>query len=117
MPKKIDTGKLSNMIKSKRDAKGLREVSKEIGVSAPTLSRIEQGKIPDVQTFMRICEWLGVSADEFATGSASRVSSKKTIVAHLRADKELDSDTVNMLVKMIDLAYLKKIDKSERRKK
>jgi transcriptional regulator with XRE-family HTH domain len=118
MIKKIDTGKLSTMIRSKRGDKGLREVSKEIGVSAPTLSRIEQGKVPDVQTFMRICEWLDVSADEFSHQKRTEViSNRKAIVAHLRADKELDPDTVNMLVKMIDLAYLKKVDKGERRKK
>jgi transcriptional regulator with XRE-family HTH domain len=70
MSKKIDTVKLSNMIKAKRGDKGLRDVSKKIGISAPTLSRIEQGKVPDVETFIRLCEWLGVSADNFTKSAA-----------------------------------------------
>lgn len=109
MPKKIDTVKLSNMIKTKRGDKGLRDVSKEIGVSAPTLSRIEQGKVPDVETFIRLCEWLEVSADNFTKSYGIKANTgKMALVAHLRAEKELEPETVNMLLKMIDLAYQRK---------
>jgi len=112
---KIDTGKLSSMIKSKRGNKGMRDVSKEIGVSAPTLSRIEQGKVPDVDTFIKLCEWLGVTADTFTKSGSKSIKSikpgKAALVAHLRAEKELEPDTVNLLLKMIDFAYTKKPDK------
>lgn len=110
MSKKIDTLKLSSMIKAKRGDKGLRDVSKEIGISAPTISRIEQGKVPDVETFIRLCEWLGVSADTFTRTTAGHreQSGKMALVANLRADKELEPETVDMLLKMIDLAYQKK---------
>jgi len=115
MSKKIDTGKLSSMIKSKRGNKGMRDVSKEIGVSAPTLSRIEQGKVPDVDTFIKLCEWLEVAADSFTKSGSKSIKSikpgKSALVAHLRAEKELEPDTVNMLLKMIDFAYSKKPDK------
>jgi transcriptional regulator with XRE-family HTH domain len=108
MSKKIDTVKLSNMIKAKRGDKGLREVSKAIGLSAPTLSRIEQGKVPDVETFMRLCEWLEVPADTFSKSSETAHSGKKALIGHLRADKELEPDTVDLLIRMIDLAYSRK---------
>lgn len=111
MSKKIDTGKLSNMIKTKRGDKGLREVSKEIGVSAPTLSRIEQGKVPDVETFIKLCEWLEVSADTFTKSSVATATGKMALIGHLRADKELEPDTVDLLLKMIDLAYSRKKSK------
>src|SRR5438552_13334027 len=62
----IDFQKFSAMLKTKRGGRGLRVVADEIsGVSASTLSRIEQGNIPDLETFMRICKWLGVSAEDF----------------------------------------------------
>jgi transcriptional regulator with XRE-family HTH domain len=96
------------MLKDKRADKGLRTVAKEIGnVSAATLSRVEQGKIPDVDTFIRICKWLNVPSDTFIIGDSKKknLSGKDQIVAHLRADRELSKDTVNMLIKMIDLAY------------
>jgi len=95
----LDTSKLADMLKSKRGNKGLRAVAAEIGsVSAPTLSRIEQGKVPDVDTFVSICKWLKVSTEFFIIGQSNSES-------HLRADKELNKDTVDMLVKMIDMAY------------
>ena len=107
----LDTAKLSEVLRSKRGNKGLRAVAAEIGnVSAPTLSRIEQGKIPDVETFIKICNWLEVPTDFFIinTNLEERISSKEHVVAHLRADRELSQDTIEMLVKMIDLAYASK---------
>jgi transcriptional regulator with XRE-family HTH domain len=103
----LDTSKLADMLKSKRGNKGLRAIATEIGtVSAPTLSRIEQGKVPDVDTFVSICKWLKVSTDFFIIGqSDNETSNQERVVAHLRADKELNKDTVDMLVKMIDMAY------------
>jgi len=99
---------LTKMIRSKRSKKGLREAAKEIGnISAATLSRIEQGKIPDVDTFIKICKWLGVSTDTFIIEKVSKKTqtNHEFIVAHLRAEKELPSDTVSMLIKMIEMAY------------
>jgi transcriptional regulator with XRE-family HTH domain len=108
MQTNLNTELLAGMLKDKRADKGLRTVAKEIGnISAATLSRVEQGKIPDVDTFIQICKWLNVSSDTFIIGDSKEkhLSGKSQIVAHLRADKELSKDTVNMLIKMIDLAY------------
>lgn len=108
MQSTLNTELLAGMLKSKRADKGLRAIANEIGhVSAATLSRIEQGKIPDVDTFIRICKWLNVSTDIFIEGDPNRkaVSTKEQVVAHLRAERELSKDTVNMLIKMIDMAY------------
>lgn len=102
---------LSGMIKEKRGSRGLREVSKEIGnVSPSTLSRIENGKVPDVDTFIKICKWLKKSTETFVINHTieQKASSKEQIVAHLRAEKELEPKTVKMLVQMIELAYNQK---------
>lgn len=97
------------MLKEKRNNKGLRAIADEIGnVSFATLSRIEQGKIPDIDTFLRICKWLNVSTETFIIDNPELkevVSTKDRVLAHLRADKTLSKDTANMLIKMIDLAY------------
>lgn len=108
MQSTLNTELLAGMLKNKRAHKGLRAIAQEIGnVSAATLSRIEQGKIPDVDTFIRICRWLNVSTDTFIEGNKKGevVSTKDQVVAHLRAERELSRDTVNMLIKMIDMAY------------
>ncbi len=111
MQSTLNTILLAGMLKSKRSNKGLRTVAQEIGgVSAATLSRIEQGKIPDVETFIKICKWMEVSTETFIEGQRNidSPSNKQQVVAHLRADRELDKETVNMLITMIDLAYKNK---------
>jgi transcriptional regulator with XRE-family HTH domain len=109
MESTLNTELLASMLKSRRAAKGLRTVAEEIGgLSFATLSRIEQGKVPDVDTFIRICKWLDVSTDTFIVGGSKEMkdlSLKEQAVAHLRADRELSKETVNMLVKLIDMAY------------
>lgn len=67
-PSQVNLAKLSATLRTKRGDKGLRAVAEEIGgVSASTLSRIEQGNVPDLDTFMKICRWLGVPPDEFGS--------------------------------------------------
>lgn len=103
----LNTELLAGMLKERRADKGLRTVAKEIGdISFATLSRIEKGKVPDVDTFIKLCNWLSVPADTFIKSvSAKAVSNQETIVAHLRAERELDKSTVNMLINVIDMAY------------
>lgn len=107
----LNSNLLAGMIKEKRGRKGLREISIEIGgVSPATLSRVEQGKIPDVDTFIKLCKWLEAPTDAFIIDhtSVELKSNKDHIVAHLRAEKELEPSTVQMLLKMIDIAYATK---------
>ncbi|MEQ8553082.1 MAG: helix-turn-helix transcriptional regulator [Cyclobacteriaceae bacterium] len=94
---------LSDMLKTRRGNQTLRETASEIGqISAATLSRIEQGKVPDVDTFMKLCDWLNVSADAFMIKESKQQALK--VNAHLRAEKELPPMTVNSLIKLINLA-------------
>ena len=98
------------MVKSKRADRGLRAAAHEIGdVSASTLSRIEQGSIPDVNTFLLLCNWLGVPTDTFIINETSQEGVAQTeaekIVAHLRADRVLPKSTAQALIEMIQLAY------------
>lgn len=111
MSRAINTQKLAEMVKSKRNRKGLRETATEIGdISASTLSRIEQGKLPDVETYIKLCDWLEVSPDQFKySQNKSSVKTEKEIIAHLRADKNLKTETANSLINMIELAY--KVDR------
>ena len=54
----------SQMAEEKRRI-GTREFAKQIGVSASTLSRIENGKIPDLETFFKLCFWMKKSSNQF----------------------------------------------------
>lgn len=107
MSSTLNAEKLAEMIKNKRGGRGLRAAATEIGgVSASTLSRIEQGSLPDIDTFIKICNWLNVPTDYFTRSEEhENASYQKEVVAHLRADKFLDPTTAESLIQMITLAY------------
>lgn len=111
MQSTLNTELLASMIKSRRGKKGLRDTATEIGdISAATLSRVEQGNLPDVETFIRLCKWLKVSADTFVSGKKNTivdVSEKDKLVYQLRSSRELDTDTINAMVAMVDMAFTK----------
>jgi transcriptional regulator with XRE-family HTH domain len=50
-----------------RAARKLRwqDVAAEAGVSASSLSRIKQGKVPDVETLAKLIHWAGVDFNKF----------------------------------------------------
>lgn len=62
---------LGLMLLHERDGMPLRACAKEIGVSAATLSRVENGMSCDLRSFARICGWLGADPAIFL-GLASR---------------------------------------------
>ena len=111
MKSTLNSELLASMIKTKRGKKGLRDTADEMGnVSAATLSRVEQGKLPDVETFIKICKWLDVATDAFIVGektSISKLSEKDKIVYELRASRELDQDTIDTMVSMVNIAFTK----------
>lgn len=110
-PSEINTDKLAVLMKERRGERGLREVAREIGdVSAPTLSRIEQGRLPDLETFIRLCRWLGMSPESFLNEQPDKslesqeTSTSEKVEILLRAERTLQQDTINAIVKMVNLA-------------
>jgi len=59
----INTEQLKDDVFTHRKHKNISmEVAcKEIGISKPTYSRIENGKTPEASTLLLICEWMGVN--------------------------------------------------------
>ena len=100
---KVTLQNLGTIVREKRGTRGLREVSAEVGTSAPTLSRIESGKMPDLHTFGKLCRWLGV--DPASLLGVSRVVSEPistdVAAAHLKARKEIDPATAKALAHAI----------------
>ncbi len=74
------------------------------------VAETREGHLPDVETFIRLCNWLGISTDTFITGEkieAADISEKEKIVFQLRSSRELDTDTINAMVHMVDMAFTK----------
>ena len=87
-----------------------RDVAKEAGVSPSTLTRMAQGKRPDVDGFAALVAWLGLSADHFLRLAKSGVAKKSAdpmamISTYLRASKELDKKSVEALEDIIQAAW------------
>ena len=102
----MDTNKLRNLgtiVRKKRGNQGLRAAAVEIGTSAPTLSRIEGGKMPDLQTFIKLCRWLEIDPATLLGIGATKLtqSQPSTTFAHLRAVREIDMRTVSALARAI----------------
>jgi transcriptional regulator with XRE-family HTH domain len=112
MPHEIDTAKLAAAIRDRRKerALGVRAASSEIGgVSSSTLSRVEKGNLPDLDTYLRLCRWLGRPATYFAVNPGEEVDQgvrlPDDVIVQLRADRTLDERTRDALVTMIRTAY------------
>lgn len=101
MAKKITLESLGPTLKERRGGRGLREVAKEIGTSPATLSRIESGKQPDLETFSKLCRWLGVDGGEVLGCAESKEQQPTTLTAHFRAEKIMKPDTANHLGALI----------------
>ena len=96
---KITLQNLGTITRESRGAKGLRETAREIGTSPATLSRIEGGKLPDISTFVKLCQWLKINPSELM--GLDNPSAPRTATAHLRAQKEIHPDTARALANVI----------------
>jgi len=103
MPR-LSLSNLGAMVKRRRGARKLRETAAEIGISAPTLLRVESGRLPDLDTFGKICSWLEVDPGDFLgrpSHQAAESSSETTISAHFKADKLPEPETLKALARML----------------
>jgi transcriptional regulator with XRE-family HTH domain len=92
-----------------RQAKQLtwKSVAEQAEVSASTLTRIAQGKRPDVDTLAALCKWSGLSADDFMRthDDVAKPEPLGQIMALLRADKNIAPEGAAAIEVMIKAAY------------
>src|SRR5437588_11336812 len=87
---------LGAAVREKRGKRKLRETAKEIGIGPATLMRVEGGRIPDVETFGKICKWLKKDPATFLGIESSKSREAITLAeneffssisAHFRGDQ------------------------------
>jgi len=98
MPLTIDD--FGRLIATKRDGRGVRAAAVDVGVSSATLSRVENGHMPDLMTFAKICRWLERDPREFL-GFETPEPSVPQAVAHFRKKKTVSVDTAQALGELI----------------
>jgi transcriptional regulator with XRE-family HTH domain len=79
----------------------VRAVAKEIGISHGTLSRVERGYMPDLETFSKICKWLDIDAGEVLGCKSPQEPTAPNVSVHFRKDQALPPKTAQALANMI----------------
>jgi transcriptional regulator with XRE-family HTH domain len=116
----VNTVELGRSIRRKREELGmsLRDVADKTGVSASTLSRIENGTgKPDADNIARLTGWLNVPVERIMSGRDQDEGAERAVVyfpqestpeiveAHLRADRNLSPETAKALSELFRVAY------------
>lgn len=99
---------LGILVRDRRGAAKMRETAAAIGIAPATLLRVEGGRIPDVVTFGKLCNWLGTDPKDFLSSDEStkkaEARQRLEVSAHLKADQTPKRETINALAEMILLA-------------
>ena len=115
----VEIERLAALVRTKRGKKGLRQVAAEIeGVSPSTLSRVENGKTPDMDTFLKLCDWLEIAPNVLIKStqeaeSPPKLSELGMIEMQLRASKELDPTMAKALADMVKAAAESATDRND----
>lgn len=87
-----------------------KQVAEESGVSASTLTRMAQGKRPDVDSLAALVRWSGLSADAYVGGTpeiAYTAEPLTQITTLLQADPSLPDAGRDAMIDMITAAYVR----------
>lgn len=91
---------LAKRIQARRVGKGIREAASEVGVSPATLSRVENGKVPDLETFSRVCQWLGEDPSIYLGIVQPSIAAPRALV-HFKKGAAIEQDSAKALSQMI----------------
>jgi transcriptional regulator with XRE-family HTH domain len=89
-----------------RNEKGvaIRQAAQEIGTSPTTLTRIEKGNIPDIETFKKICNWMDADPGAVLNSNSSSNIKTPTVAVHFRKPQTLKPEIASALANMLILA-------------
>lgn len=112
-----DVIELAQRVRAKRRSLGvtIREAAADAGVSAPTLSRVERGHLPERENLLRLARWADIRIDpllhdkglreEGASVHGPNATTVEAVELHLRADDNLSREDAEALSEMFRLAY------------
>lgn len=83
---------------------GIRQAAKEISISPTTLSRIENGNIPDIQTFKKICGWIGADPGSVLNSNSVNNTQIPQVAVHFRKSQTMTPEVAAALADMLILA-------------
>lgn len=114
----INTRELGDKLKRRRQDLGwsLRQLADAVGISASTLSRIENGTgKPDADNIARLTAWLNIPFERIMSTNSNDTTpvvyypdepTPDIVEAHLRADPNLSPETAAALAELFRVAYI-----------
>jgi transcriptional regulator with XRE-family HTH domain len=87
-----------------------KQVAGESGVSASTLTRMAQGKRPDVDGLAALVAWSGLDADDYVRSEDDHRPAPEPLAmisTYLRSDRNLSHEAATALDEMIKATYQK----------
>jgi transcriptional regulator with XRE-family HTH domain len=101
----IRIDRLAQRIKEKRGGTGVRATAAEVGISPATLSRVENGKIPDLETFSRICKWLNEDPSIYLGLEPATEANTPSVLVHFKKGTAIRKDSAKALGELILAAH------------
>ena len=91
---------LGTLVLDKRGKIGIRATAANVGVSPATLSRVENGHLPDLENFQKICRWLNVDPS-ILLGFDAEANDRPVAAVHFRKKQTMALETASALADMI----------------
>jgi transcriptional regulator with XRE-family HTH domain len=85
-----------------------KQVAREAGISASTLTRMAQGKRPDVDSLAALVSWSGLRSDDYmvrAEGAPDAPDPITQVVVYLRADAQLSPQAAHAIEQVLRATY------------
>jgi len=85
-----------------------KQIALESGVSASTLTRMAQGKRPDVDGLAALVSWSGLNADDFVRNEERKPTEAgplAMISTYLRSDRNLSTEAAKALEEIVKVTY------------
>ena len=105
----FDSGAFYEALDATRQAKKLtwKQVASQSGVSASTLTRMAQGRRPDVDGLAALATWSGLSTDGFVRSEVEKSDPEPLAVisTYLRSDKNLSPQAATALDELLKVSY------------
>lgn len=105
----FDAGAFFAALDGQREARGLmwKNVAEQAKVSQSTLTRLAQGKRPDVDSLAALVDWAGLRADDFVVRVHGKPEgdSVAVISTYLRADRNLSPEAADAMEKVVKATY------------
>ena len=100
MPESPSLASLGRLVADKRGKVGIRATARAIGVAPATLSRVENGQLPDLANFQKLCRWLELDPAS-VLGFDPEELDRPTVAVHFRSSQTMAVETAAALQELI----------------